>query len=63
MEAHITTTRGTIKLNLFYDKAPVTVSNFVNLSNRGYYNNISFGKKYKYRLNPTQIGRKLLKMK
>tara|TARA_Y100000588_G_C14173064_1_gene890074 strand:+ start:780 stop:1283 length:504 start_codon:yes stop_codon:yes gene_type:complete len=42
MEAHIKTTKGTIKLNLFYNDVPVTVSNFVNLSNRGYYNNISF---------------------
>ena len=42
MEAHITTTKGIIKLNLFYNETPVTVSNFVNLSNRGYYNNISF---------------------
>jgi len=42
MKAHILTNKGTIKLNLFYDKAPITVSNFVNLSNRGYYNNLSF---------------------
>ena len=42
MEAHIKTNKGTIKLNLFYNEAPVTVSNFVNLSSRGYYNNISF---------------------
>ena len=42
MDAHITTTKGTIKLNLFYHEVPVTVSNFVNLSNRGYYNDISF---------------------
>jgi len=42
MEAHINTNKGTIKLNLFYDLVPVTVSNFVNLSNRGYYNNLKF---------------------
>ena len=42
MEAHILTNKGTIKLNLFYEMAPITVSNFVNLSNRGYYNNLSF---------------------
>ena len=42
MEAHMKTNKGTIKLNLFYNEAPVTVSNFVNLSNRGYYNDISF---------------------
>tara|TARA_B100000287_G_C20147995_1_gene588985 strand:- start:48 stop:551 length:504 start_codon:yes stop_codon:yes gene_type:complete len=42
MQAHIKTNKGTIKLNLFYDKTPITVSNFVNLANRGYYNNLSF---------------------
>lgn len=42
MEAHINTNQGTIKLNLFYDLVPVTVSNFVNLANRGYYNNLKF---------------------
>ena len=42
MEAHIKTNRGTIKLNLFYDFVPLTVSNFVNLANRGYYNNLKF---------------------
>ena len=42
MEAHIKTNKGTIKLNLFYNEAPITVSNFVNLSKRGYYNNLSF---------------------
>ena len=42
MEAHIKTSKGIIKINLFYNEAPVTVSNFVNLCNRGYYDNISF---------------------
>ena len=42
MKAHINTNKGTIKLNLFYDLVPVTVSNFVNLANRGYYNNLKF---------------------
>ena len=42
MEAHIITNKGIIKLNLFYNETPVTVSNFVNLSNRGYYSNMSF---------------------
>ena len=42
MEAHINTNKGIIKLHLFYDEAPITVSNFVNLSNKGYYNNLSF---------------------
>jgi len=42
MEAHIKTNKGTIKLNLFYDQVPLTVSNFVNLANRGYYDNLKF---------------------
>jgi len=42
MEAHIQTNHGTIKLKLFYDNAPITVANFINLSNRGYYNNLNF---------------------
>ena len=42
MEAHIKTNKGTIKLNLFYDQVPLTVSNFVNIANKGYYNNLKF---------------------
>ena len=42
MEAHIKTNKGTIKLTLFYEYAPITVSNFTNLAKRGYYNNLSF---------------------
>ena len=42
MEAHINTSKGTIKLKLFYDETPVTVTNFVNLSKRGYYDGLSF---------------------
>ena len=42
MQADIETSKGTIKLKLFYDKAPITVANFVNLSNKGYYDNLNF---------------------
>ncbi len=42
MKANIETNKGTIKLKLFYEQAPITVSNFINLSNRGYYNNLNF---------------------
>ena len=42
MEAHINTSKGTIKLKLFYEETPVTVTNFVNLSKRGYYDGLSF---------------------
>ena len=42
MQANIETNKGTIKLKLFYKEAPITVANFVNLSKRGYYNNLNF---------------------
>lgn len=42
MKANITTNKGTITLELFKDKAPLTVANFANLSNRGFYNGLTF---------------------
>ncbi len=42
MKALIQTSKGNIELDLFYDEAPFTVANFVNLSKRGYYDNLSF---------------------
>jgi len=42
MKAEIKTTKGTINLDLFKDKAPLTIANFTNLANRGYYDNLSF---------------------
>ena len=42
MQANIETNKGTIKLKLFYEQTPITVTNFVNLSNKGYYNNLNF---------------------
>ena len=42
MKASITTSKGTIDLELFKDKVPLTVANFANLSNRGFYNNLTF---------------------
>ena len=42
MKASITTNKGTISLELFKDKAPLTVANFANLSNRGFYNDLTF---------------------
>ena len=42
MKAEIKTNKGIINLELFKDKAPLTVANFANLANRGYYDNLSF---------------------
>ena len=42
MKAEIKTNKGTINLELFKDKVPLTVANFANLANRGYYDNLSF---------------------
>ena len=42
MKAEIKTNKGTINLELFRDKVPLTVANFANLANRGYYDNLSF---------------------
>ena len=42
MQANIETDKGTIKLKLFYEQTPITVANFVNLANRGYYDNLNF---------------------
>lgn len=40
--AVIETKKGTIRLNLFADKAPLTVANFVNLARREFYKGIKF---------------------
>lgn len=42
LTATIKTNRGDIHLNLFADKTPYTVANFVNLANRGFYKNLTF---------------------
>ncbi|MCY4533448.1 MAG: peptidylprolyl isomerase [Gammaproteobacteria bacterium] len=42
ISAAIETSKGTININLFPDEAPVTVANFVNLSNRKYYDGLDF---------------------
>jgi peptidyl-prolyl cis-trans isomerase B (cyclophilin B) len=36
------TDRGPIKVELFPDKAPLTVANFVNLARRGFYDGLNF---------------------
>jgi peptidyl-prolyl cis-trans isomerase B (cyclophilin B) len=40
--AKMETNKRTINLKLFKKNTPITVLNFINLSNRGFYNNISF---------------------
>jgi len=42
LTAVMTTDRGIIRLKLFADIAPLTVANFVNLSQRGFYNGLKF---------------------
>jgi peptidyl-prolyl cis-trans isomerase B (cyclophilin B) len=42
LSAKITTARGTVTIKLFDDVAPITVANFANLAQRGYYNNLTF---------------------
>lgn len=36
------TNKGTIRLNLYADETPITVANFVNLAQRGFYDGLSF---------------------
>src|SRR5210317_88615 len=40
--AVISTTKGAMTVEFFTDKAPMTVNNFISLSNDGYYDNIIF---------------------
>ena len=40
--ANFDTDRGTIRIELAADKAPLTVANFVNLARRGFYDGLNF---------------------
>lgn len=40
--ATFNTSRGPIRVELLADKAPLTVANFVNLAQRGFYNGLNF---------------------
>ena len=42
LTAIISTSKGDIHLNLFEDKAPVTVASFANLAQKGFYNSLKF---------------------
>lgn len=41
-KAHIETDKGTMVIELFADKTPITVNNFVFLAREGYYDNVIF---------------------
>lgn len=42
MRASIDTNKGTILVDLYPDETPLTVANFVNLAERGYYDGVKF---------------------
>ena len=42
LQATIKTSKGDINLDLAADKAPITVANFVNLAQKGFYDDLSF---------------------
>ncbi len=42
MYVTITTDKGNIQIGLFADQAPLTVANFVNLAQRGFYDGLTF---------------------
>ena len=42
LTAHFDTDRGPIRVELYPDKAPLTVANFVNLAQHGFYNGLTF---------------------
>jgi len=42
LKAIMETNKGTINLDLFADQAPITVANFANLVQRGYYDGLKF---------------------
>jgi len=42
LTATIKTNKGDIRLNLFADKTPLTVANFANLAQKGFYNGLKF---------------------
>ena len=42
LTATFDTARGPIKIELYPDKAPLTVANFVNLAKRGFYDDLDF---------------------
>ena len=42
LSAEIVTDKGTISVDLFLDQTPITVANFVNLAQRGFYDGLIF---------------------
>lgn len=42
LQAVVETSKGTLRINLLPEHAPMTVANFVNLSQRGFYDGLAF---------------------
>jgi peptidyl-prolyl cis-trans isomerase B (cyclophilin B) len=42
LQAVVETSKGTVRINLLPEHAPITVANFVNLSQRGFYDGLKF---------------------
>ena len=42
LSAEIVTEKGIISVDLFSERTPITVANFVNLASRGFYDNLNF---------------------
>ena len=42
IRATIKTNKGSIRIDLYLEKTPLTVANFANLANRGYYDGLKF---------------------
>jgi peptidyl-prolyl cis-trans isomerase B (cyclophilin B) len=42
LQAVVETSKGTVRINLLPEHAPMTVANFVNLSQRGFYDGLAF---------------------
>ena len=42
VQAILETSKGTIRIDLYADKTPITVANFINLARRGYYDGLNF---------------------
>jgi len=44
--AEFTTNKGTFEVELFEDKAPITTKNFIDLSEKGFYDGLIFHRRF-----------------